>query len=66
MHTTSTTLTPEHLHKIDAYCLLSVWDHCLRSRHYVNVVIAGKYQAPQWLTMDAAIKHCTEGIGIWQ
>jgi xylulose-5-phosphate/fructose-6-phosphate phosphoketolase len=50
----------------DANCLLSVWDHCLRSRHYVNVVIAGKYQAPQWLTMDAAVTHCTEGIGIWQ
>src|SRR3569833_134263 len=50
----------------DANCLLSVWDHCLRSRHYVNVVIAGKYQAPQWLTMDAAIKHCTQGVGIWQ
>jgi len=50
----------------DANCLLSVWDHCLRSRHYVNVVIAGKYQAPQWLTMDAAVKHCAEGIGIWQ
>ncbi len=49
----------------DANCLLSVWDHCLRSRHYVNVVIAGKYQAPQWLTMDAAVAHCTEGIGIW-
>jgi xylulose-5-phosphate/fructose-6-phosphate phosphoketolase len=49
----------------DANCLLSVWDHCLRSRHYVNVVIAGKYQAPQWLTMDEAIKHCTAGIGIW-
>jgi xylulose-5-phosphate/fructose-6-phosphate phosphoketolase len=50
----------------DANCLLSVWDHCLRSRHYINVVIAGKYQAPQWLTMDAAVKHCTEGVGIWQ
>jgi xylulose-5-phosphate/fructose-6-phosphate phosphoketolase len=50
----------------DANCLLSVWDHCLRSRHYVNVVIAGKYQAPQWLSMDAAVKHCSEGIGIWQ
>ena len=50
----------------DANCLLSVWDHCLRSRHYVNVVIAGKYEAPQWLTMDAAIEHCTRGIGIWQ
>ena len=50
----------------DANCLLSVWDHCLRSSHYVNVVIAGKYQAPQWLTMDAAVEHCTKGIGIWQ
>jgi xylulose-5-phosphate/fructose-6-phosphate phosphoketolase len=50
----------------DANCLLSVWDHCLRSRHYVNVVIAGKYLAPQWLTMDAAIEHCTNGIGVWQ
>jgi len=50
----------------DANCLLSVWDHCLRSRHYVNVVIAGKYQAPQWLTMNAAVEHCAQGIGIWQ
>jgi xylulose-5-phosphate/fructose-6-phosphate phosphoketolase len=50
----------------DANCLLSVMDHCLRSRHYVNVVVAGKHPAPQWLTMDAALKHCTEGIGIWQ
>ncbi len=50
----------------DANCLLSVWDHCLRSRDYVNVVIAGKYQAPQWLTMEAAIKHCTLGIGEWE
>jgi xylulose-5-phosphate/fructose-6-phosphate phosphoketolase len=50
----------------DANCLLSVWDHCLRSRHYINVVVAGKYQAPQWLTMDAAIEHCTKGIGVWQ
>jgi xylulose-5-phosphate/fructose-6-phosphate phosphoketolase len=50
----------------DANCLLSVWDHCLRSRHYVNVVIAGKYQAPQWLSMDAAVEHCTKGIGVWQ
>ena len=50
----------------DANCLLSVMDHCLRSRHYVNVIIAGKHPAPQWLTMDAALKHCTEGIGIWQ
>jgi xylulose-5-phosphate/fructose-6-phosphate phosphoketolase len=50
----------------DANCLLSVFDHCLRSRHYVNVVVAGKHALPQWLTMDQAIVHCTEGIGIWQ
>lgn len=49
----------------DANCLLSVFDHCLRSRNYVNVVVAGKHALPQWLTMDAAIVHCTEGIGIW-
>jgi xylulose-5-phosphate/fructose-6-phosphate phosphoketolase len=50
----------------DANCLLSVMDHCLRSRHYVNVVVAGKHPAPQWLTMPAAIEHCTVGIGIWK
>jgi len=50
----------------DANCLLSVADHCLRSRHYVNVIVAGKHPAPQWLTMDQAIKHCTSGIGIWE
>jgi len=50
----------------DANCLLSVMDHCLRSRHYVNVVVAAKHPAPQWLSMDAAVKHCSEGIGIWQ
>jgi xylulose-5-phosphate/fructose-6-phosphate phosphoketolase len=50
----------------DANCLLSVMDHCLRSRNYVNVVVAGKHPAPQWLAMDAAVKHCSEGIGIWQ
>jgi len=50
----------------DANCLLSVMNHCLCSRHYVNVVVAGKHPAPQWLTMDAAVKHCAEGIGIWQ
>jgi xylulose-5-phosphate/fructose-6-phosphate phosphoketolase len=50
----------------DANCLLSVMDHCLRSRHYVNVVIAGKHPAPQWLTMEAAVKHCMEGVGVWQ
>ncbi|MDP9091142.1 MAG: phosphoketolase family protein [Pseudomonadota bacterium] len=50
----------------DANCLLSVMDHCLRSRHYVNVVVAGKHPAPQWLSMEAALNHCSEGIGIWQ
>jgi len=49
----------------DANCLLSVMDHCLRSRHYVNVVIAGKHPSPQWLTMDQAAAHCATGIGIW-
>ena len=49
----------------DANCLLSVMDHCLRSRHYVNVVVAGKHPAPQWLEMDTAVTHCTKGIGIW-
>ena len=49
----------------DANCLLSVIDHCLRSRHYVNVVIAGKHPAPQWLPMEAAVQHCARGIGIW-
>jgi xylulose-5-phosphate/fructose-6-phosphate phosphoketolase len=49
----------------DANCLLSVMDHCLRSRHYVNVVVAGKHPAPQWLTMDAAVRHCAAGVGTW-
>jgi len=49
----------------DANCLLSVMDHCLRSRHYVNVVIAGKHPSPQWLSMEAAIEHCSKGIDIW-
>ncbi|HNI17294.1 MAG TPA: phosphoketolase family protein [Nitrospira sp.] len=50
----------------DANCLLSVTDHCLRSRNYVNVVVAGKQPAPQWLAMDAAVKHCSAGLGIWE
>jgi len=49
----------------DANTLLSVGDHCLRSRHYVNVIVAGKQPQPQWLTMDQAIVHCTRGAGIW-
>ena len=50
----------------DANCLLSVADHCLRGRHYVNVIVAGKQPAWQWLDMEAAVKHCTRGIGIWE
>jgi xylulose-5-phosphate/fructose-6-phosphate phosphoketolase len=49
----------------DANCLLSTMDHCLRSRHYVNVVVAGKHPAPQWLDIESAVLHCTKGIGIW-
>ncbi|MBN2100226.1 MAG: phosphoketolase family protein [Dehalococcoidia bacterium] len=50
----------------DANTLLSVTDHCLRSRNYVNVIVAGKQPELQWLDMDSAIKHCTAGIGIWE
>jgi xylulose-5-phosphate/fructose-6-phosphate phosphoketolase len=50
----------------DANCLLSVFDHCLRTRNYVNVVVAGKHPLPQWLTIEQAVVHCTQGIGIWQ
>jgi xylulose-5-phosphate/fructose-6-phosphate phosphoketolase len=50
----------------DANCLLSVADHCLRSRHYVNVIVAGKQPALQYLSMDDAIVHCTRGLGIWE
>ena len=50
----------------DANCLLSVADHCLRSRHYVNVIVAGKQPALQYLDMESAIEHCTNGIGIWE
>lgn len=49
----------------DANCLLSVTDHCLRSRNDINVIVAGKQPSPQWLTMDAAVKHCTAGVSIW-
>jgi xylulose-5-phosphate/fructose-6-phosphate phosphoketolase len=50
----------------DANCLLSVTDHCLRSRNYINVIVAGKQPAPQWLTMDEAVKHCSAGLSIWR
>ena len=49
----------------DANTLLSVADHCLRSRNYVNVIVAGKQPAPQWLSMDAAVAHCEAGLGVW-
>jgi xylulose-5-phosphate/fructose-6-phosphate phosphoketolase len=49
----------------DANTLLSVADHCLRSRNYINVIVAGKQPAPQWLDIDAAVRHCTQGLGIW-
>jgi xylulose-5-phosphate/fructose-6-phosphate phosphoketolase len=50
----------------DANCLLSVADHCLRSRHYVNVIVAGKQPSLNWLSMKDAVAHCTRGVGIWE
>lgn len=50
----------------DANCLLSCFDHCIRTRDYVNVLVASKHPRPQWLTMEQAVKHCTQGVGIWQ
>ena len=50
----------------DANCLLSVADHCLRSRNYINLIIAGKQPEWQWLDIDSAVRHCTAGAGIWQ
>lgn len=50
----------------DANCLLSCMDHCLKTKNYVNVIIASKHPRPQWLSMDEAVKHCTQGIGIWE
>ena len=50
----------------DANTLLSVTDHCLRSRNYINVVVAGKHPAPQWLDIEAAVLHCRAGIGVWE
>ena len=49
----------------DANCLLSVMDHCFRSRHYVNIIVAGKHPSPQWLSVEDAVSHCNRGIGIW-
>ena len=50
----------------DANCLISCFDHCIKSKNYINVIVASKHPRPQWLTMEQAIKHCTQGIGIWQ
>jgi xylulose-5-phosphate/fructose-6-phosphate phosphoketolase len=49
----------------DTNCLLSTFDHCIKSKNYVNVIVASKHPSCQWLTMDQAVKHCTQGIGIW-
>ncbi len=50
----------------DTNCLLSCFDHCIRSKNYVNVMVTSKHPRPQWLTMEQAIKHCTQGLGIWE
>ncbi len=50
----------------DANCLLSVMDHCLRSRNYINLTIAGKHDSPQWLSMEDAVTHCSRGVGVWE
>ena len=50
----------------DSNCLLSVFDHCIKSRNYVNIMVTSKHPRPQWLTMDQAVKHCAQGIGIWE
>ena len=50
----------------DANCLLSVFDHCIKSRNYVNIMVTSKHPRPQWLTMEQAVKHCTQGVGIWE
>ncbi|MBQ2228040.1 MAG: phosphoketolase family protein, partial [Firmicutes bacterium] len=50
----------------DANCLVDCFDHCIRSRDYVNVIVSSKHPRPQWLTMEQAVKHCTHGIGIWE
>ena len=49
----------------DTNCLISCFDHCIKSKNYINVIIASKHPRPQWLSMEEAVKHCTEGIGIW-
>ena len=49
----------------DTNMLLSCFDHCVKSKNYINVIVASKHERPQWLTMEEAVKHCTKGIGIW-
>ena len=49
----------------DTNCLLSCFDHCIKSKNYINVIIASKHPSHQWLTMDEAVKHCTKGVGVW-
>ena len=49
----------------DTNCLLSCFDHCIKSKNYINVIVASKHPRPQWLSMEEAVKHCTQGIGIW-
>lgn len=51
---------------IDANTLLSCFDHCIKTKNYINVIVASKHERPQWLTMEEAIKHCTEGIGVFK
>lgn len=50
----------------DANCLLSCFDHCIKSKNYINVIVASKHPRPQWLTMEEAVIHCTKGLGIWK
>ena len=50
----------------DTNCLLKCFEHCIRSKNYVNVLVTSKHPRPQWLTMDQAVKHCTQGVGIWE
>jgi xylulose-5-phosphate/fructose-6-phosphate phosphoketolase len=62
----ATTASPTRIRVSSANCLLSVADHCLRSRNYINLITAGKQPEWQWLDIDSAVRHCTAGAGIWQ
>lgn len=50
----------------DANCLISCFDHCIKTKNYINVIVASKHPRPQWLTMEQAVKHCSQGIGVWE